>query len=121
MSSEVGEEAFIVPGLSPDEVYQKLSSQAGLADWTFGGGSTNSLEVTGEEPATTTGPAYTIEHDSLLSGTMKACYEVLEKKPGEFISFGVAVVYLADEVSISSFAVVCTFPEDIIRAVTATS
>jgi len=98
VSSEVGEDAFTIPGLSPDEVYQKLSSQAGLADWTFGGGSTNVLEVTKEEPATTTGPAYTLEHDSLLSGTMKACYEVLEKKPGEFISYGVAVVYLADEV-----------------------
>jgi len=79
-------------------VYKKLSSLAGLADWTFGGGSKNLAEATTDEPATATGSAYTVEHDSLLSGTMKACYEVLEEKPGEFLSFAVSVAYLADEV-----------------------
>jgi hypothetical protein len=98
VSSEVGEEAFVIQGASPDEVYKKLSSLAGLADWTFGGGSKNLAEATTDEPATATGSAYTLEHDSLLSGTMKACYEVLEEKPGEFLSFAVSVAYLADEV-----------------------
>lgn len=95
-SSEIGEDNFVIKGMSPSQVFENLNNPAKMKDWVLGGGVTDAKDCSADPPILKSIRCFSATLDSTISGKIVGVWEVLEEKDKEFVRFKVTLSYYSE-------------------------